>query len=90
MASTTQFGSSKGDEEKQHEQGQVRDPRVDPGEIAISAKDVGKRAQEVVQQARHVAEAQTEALMSWVKERPLTSVLIGAAVGYFLGRMARR
>jgi|KBSSwiStaDraftv2_1062776.scaffolds.fasta_scaffold6668915_1 ElaB/YqjD/DUF883 family membrane-anchored ribosome-binding protein len=86
MASMTQFGSSKDDEEKQHEQGQFRDPRVDPGEIAI----VSKQAQEVVQQARHVAEAQAEALMSWVKERPLTSVLIGAAIGYVLGRVARR
>jgi ElaB/YqjD/DUF883 family membrane-anchored ribosome-binding protein len=90
MASTTQFGSSGDDKEKrQHEQEQVRDPREISG-AASSLQDVGKHAQEVVREVRQVAEAQTETLMSWVKERPLTSVLIGAAIGYVLGRLARR
>jgi ElaB/YqjD/DUF883 family membrane-anchored ribosome-binding protein len=90
MASTTQFGAS-GASEAQHQQGQARDPRTELSTgAAPSLQEVGAHAREVAREVRQMADVQTEALMAWIRERPMTSVLIGAAVGYVLGRIAGR
>jgi ElaB/YqjD/DUF883 family membrane-anchored ribosome-binding protein len=89
MAGDKQFGSSDPlSSQRQHEQGQANDPHVE--QTAGSLQEAGTHAKAIVREARQMAEQQTEALMGWIKERPLTSVLIGAAVGYILGRIARR
>ena len=93
MASTTQFGGAQSEGGEQHEQKQPRGGTElghSLGRMAESLEETGSQVASTVREARHIAEEQAEALMSWVKQRPLTSVLIGAAVGYLFGRMARR
>lgn len=47
------------------------------------------RAEDYVNQARGMANDQSEMLSEKVRESPLVSILIGAAAGYLLGRIAR-
>ena len=62
--------------------------------IAESAGDVVKDtvdfAKEKVERVRDLTEGKAEELVGWIKERPITSVLIGVAVGYLLGKFSRR
>ena len=52
----------------------------------LPASDLARRdAEEIGENVQHGIET----LEEWVKARPLTSVLIGAGVGYVLGRLAR-
>jgi ElaB/YqjD/DUF883 family membrane-anchored ribosome-binding protein len=93
MASTTQFGGMKSEGNEQHEQKQPRSGTEhgrSMGHMAESLEETGSPVAATVRDARRMAEEQAEALMGWIKNRPLTSVLIGAAVGYLIGRMARR
>jgi ElaB/YqjD/DUF883 family membrane-anchored ribosome-binding protein len=93
MASTTQFGGMESEGGEQHEQKQPRSSTElgrSMGHMAESLEETGTQVAATARDARRMAEEQAEALMSWVKNRPLTSVLIGAAVGYLIGRMARR
>lgn len=87
MASTTQFGAE-GAPEAQHEQRQAGDLGRGTGQRSL--QEIGTHASAVMRETRQLAEVQTEALMHWIRERPVTSVLIGAAVGYVLGRMSGR
>jgi ElaB/YqjD/DUF883 family membrane-anchored ribosome-binding protein len=93
MASSKQFGGTESEGSAQQEQKQPRSGTElgrSMGRMAESLEDTGTQAAATFRDARHMAEEQAEALMGWIKERPLTSVLIGAAVGYLFGRMARR
>jgi len=47
------------------------------------------RAQGAARQAGEVVSEQAEAVSGRVREMPLTSVVIAAAVGYLLGRLTR-
>ncbi len=47
------------------------------------------RAQEYGRQASDMASAQAEQLSGRVREMPLTAVLIAAAAGFLIGRIAR-
>ena len=47
------------------------------------------RAQHAARQVGDIAQHQTEAVSNKVREWPLTSVLIAAAVGYVVGRITR-
>ena len=61
--------------------------------MSRAAESLGEAKDQAVgayQGVRVRAEEQAEALMGWIRHRPLQSVLIGAAIGYLLGRMARR
>jgi len=62
--------------------------------IADSAGEVVKEtvdfAKEKVERVRDLTEEKAEEVVAWIKYRPITSVLIGAAVGYLLGRFSRR
>lgn len=59
-------------------------------QMADSIEDVRGQTTQALRDVREAAELRAEDLMGWIKQRPLTSVLIGAAVGYLFGRMARR
>jgi ElaB/YqjD/DUF883 family membrane-anchored ribosome-binding protein len=65
--------------------------RVTPviSDAAGRAQEAARRAQEAARHAGEVAQGQAEALQSHVREAPLTSILIAAAVGYLLGRLTR-
>ena len=58
--------------------------------VAEAGGDAAKYVEKKAADVREVAEEKTEELMAWIKGRPVQSVLIGAAIGYLLGRMARR
>jgi len=62
--------------------------------IAESAGDVVKDtvgfAKEKVERVRDLTEEKAEEVVAWIKHRPITSVLIGVAVGYLLGKFSRR
>jgi ElaB/YqjD/DUF883 family membrane-anchored ribosome-binding protein len=93
MASSKQFGSTGNEGSVQHEQKQPRTGTElgrSMARMAETLEDTGSQAAATFRDARQMAEEQAEALMGWIKQRPLTSVLIGAAVGYLFGRMARR
>ena len=51
--------------------------------------DAAGRAQDAARQARDMAEDQAEAFSGRVRERPITSILIAAGVGYLVGRILR-
>jgi ElaB/YqjD/DUF883 family membrane-anchored ribosome-binding protein len=56
-------------------------------EAGLPASDLARRATDEVRQS---VERRVEHLMEWIRARPITSVLIGAGLGYVLGRMSRR
>ena len=56
-------------------------------EAGLPASDLARRTADEV---RESAEHRAEDLMNWINARPMTSVLIGAAVGYVLGRITGR
>jgi ElaB/YqjD/DUF883 family membrane-anchored ribosome-binding protein len=89
MASSKQFGGAEG-KENQHEQ---KSPASELGRsmdrMAESIEGGGSQAAQALRDVREAAEQRAEVLMDWIKRRPLTSVLIGVAVGYLLGRVAR-
>jgi hypothetical protein len=58
------------------------------GSVAKSMREDGGIG-EVAQDWRDAAEARAEEALNWVKNRPVTSVLIAAAVGYLFARLAR-
>jgi ElaB/YqjD/DUF883 family membrane-anchored ribosome-binding protein len=94
MASTAQFGGTGSrDPDPQHEQKQPRERGTESGSLGRMSEvleEAGAEAGKMATDARHMAEEKAEALMAWIKQRPLQSVLIGAAIGYLFGRMARR
>ena len=51
--------------------------------------DAASRAQDAARQAQDLAQDQVEAISGRVREAPLTSILVAAAVGFILGRLAR-
>lgn len=51
--------------------------------------DAAGRAQDAARQAQDMAQDQVEAISGRVREMPITSILIAAAAGYLLGRIAR-
>jgi ElaB/YqjD/DUF883 family membrane-anchored ribosome-binding protein len=60
------------------------------GRVVGAARGLAERTSALTAEARALAEQKTEEMVSWVRERPLASVLIAFGVGYFLGRIARR
>ena len=82
-----------------------KNSRDDFNSSVESLKDVASNIKEELGQAKKIATNATrrqgrdwgsigsdrlEQFGEYVQERPLTSVLIGAAVGYFLGMLSRR
>lgn len=57
--------------------------------VSPAVSGVAGRAQDAARQAREMAQDQTEALSSRVREMPIASVLIAAAAGYLIGRLSR-
>ena len=57
--------------------------------VSPAVSGAAGRAQDYARQARDMAEQQTEAITSHVRAMPITSVLIAAAAGYLIGRIAR-
>ena len=51
--------------------------------------DAAGRAQNAARQAQDMAHDQVEALSGRVRETPITSILVAAAVGFIIGRIAR-
>jgi ElaB/YqjD/DUF883 family membrane-anchored ribosome-binding protein len=51
--------------------------------------DDASRAQEAARQAQDLAQDQVEAISGRVREAPLTSILVAAAIGFIIGRIAR-
>lgn len=79
---------------QQGQAGQQRDTKVSPGDksespsvskMAASVREAAGDAADLVKKKAHdvgeMAEEKAEALATWIKEKPITSVLIGAAVG---------
>jgi ElaB/YqjD/DUF883 family membrane-anchored ribosome-binding protein len=57
--------------------------------VSPAVSSAAGRAQEMARHAREVAAEQTEAFSGRVREMPIASVLIAAAVGYLIGRLTR-
>jgi ElaB/YqjD/DUF883 family membrane-anchored ribosome-binding protein len=57
--------------------------------VAPAVSQAATRAQEAARQAQDIAQDQVESLSGHVRETPITSVLIAAAVGFLIGRIAR-
>ena len=51
--------------------------------------DAAGRAHDVARQAQDMAQDQVEQLSGRVRDTPITAVLIAAAIGFFIGRIAR-
>jgi ElaB/YqjD/DUF883 family membrane-anchored ribosome-binding protein len=59
------------------------------GNFAQQAEDIGDQAMQQLDQLREQASEIGERVVSFVKERPGTSLLIAAAAGYLIGRILR-
>ncbi len=57
--------------------------------VSPALSDAADRAQSAAKQAGSVARDQAEALSGRVKEQPLLALVIAAAAGYLIGRIAR-
>jgi ElaB/YqjD/DUF883 family membrane-anchored ribosome-binding protein len=57
--------------------------------VSPALSDAADRAQYAAKQAGGVARDQAEALSGRVKEQPLLALVIAAAAGYLIGRIAR-
>jgi ElaB/YqjD/DUF883 family membrane-anchored ribosome-binding protein len=51
--------------------------------------DAAGRAQDAARHAQEIAQEQVDQISGHVRETPITSVLIAAAVGFLIGRIAR-
>ena len=57
--------------------------------VSPMLNDAAHRAQDAARQAQDLAQDQVEALSGRIREAPLTAILIAAAVGFVIGRIAR-
>jgi ElaB/YqjD/DUF883 family membrane-anchored ribosome-binding protein len=57
--------------------------------VSPMVADAAGRAQDAARHAHDIAEDQVEALSGRVREMPITAILIAAAVGFIVGRIAR-
>ncbi len=57
--------------------------------VSPMVADAAGRAQDAARHAQDIAEDQVEALSGRVREMPITAILIAAAVGFIVGRIAR-
>jgi hypothetical protein len=76
--------------------GTEQQSRGEPGtrELGEILADAGLPASDLARQAatkaRRTVEHRAQDVMDWIRSRPLTSILIGAGLGYLFGRMTRR
>jgi ElaB/YqjD/DUF883 family membrane-anchored ribosome-binding protein len=59
------------------------------GNFAAQAEDIGEQAMQQLDHLREQAGEIGERVVSFIKERPGTSLLIAAAAGYLIGRIVR-
>ena len=59
------------------------------GNFAAQTEDISAQAMEKLDQLREQASQVGERVVSFIKERPGTSLLIAAAAGYLIGRLVR-
>jgi ElaB/YqjD/DUF883 family membrane-anchored ribosome-binding protein len=59
------------------------------GNFTQQAEQIGEQAMEQLDHLREQAGEIGERVVSFIKERPGTSLLIAAAAGYFIGRILR-
>ena len=57
--------------------------------VSPMLSDAAQRAQDAARQAQDLAQDQVEALSGRIREAPLVSILVAAAVGFVVGRIAR-
>lgn len=57
--------------------------------VSPAVSHAAERVQEAARHAREIAEDQTEAFSNRVRDMPIASVLLAAAVGYLVGRLMR-
>lgn len=57
--------------------------------VSPAVADAAGRAQDYARQASDIAHHQAEAFSAQVREMPIAAVLVAAAAGYLLGRLAR-
>jgi ElaB/YqjD/DUF883 family membrane-anchored ribosome-binding protein len=86
MASTKQYAGT----ETPERMGETLEEAEKGVRNLLPSASTGTEVRAMVRDVRRMAEGQVDAVMTWIKHRPVTSVLIGAAVGYLLGRIARR
>ena len=59
------------------------------GDVAAQAEEIGEQAMEQLDQLREQVSEIGERVVSFVRERPGTSLLMAAAAGYLIGRIVR-
>lgn len=59
------------------------------GNFTERAEEIGEQAMEQLDKLRDQASELGERVVSFIKERPGTSLLIAAAAGYLIGRILR-
>jgi ElaB/YqjD/DUF883 family membrane-anchored ribosome-binding protein len=59
------------------------------GNFAAQTEDISEQAMQQLDHLRERASELGERVVSFVKERPGTSLLIAAAAGYLIGRIVR-
>jgi len=59
------------------------------GNFAQQAEDIGEQAMHQLESLREQASELGERVVTFIKERPGTSLLIAAAAGYLIGRIVR-
>lgn len=89
MVSTSRLRDAPADANEQIKELRSQVDQLMRERIAPAVSDVAGRAQDYARHASEFSREQAEALSNQVREMPIASVLIAAAAGYLLGRLAR-
>ncbi len=89
MVSTSRLRDAPADANEQIKELRSQVDQLMRERIAPAVSDVAGRAQDYARHASDFSREQAEAFSNQVREMPIASVLIAAAAGYLLGRLAR-
>ncbi len=91
MASPSELGDNATTHDARDQIRQLRDQveQLMRERVTPIISDAAGRAQDMARTAQETVTDQAEAVSSRVREMPLTSVMIAAAVGYLIGRFTR-
>jgi ElaB/YqjD/DUF883 family membrane-anchored ribosome-binding protein len=88
-AAETKIGRASADAQEQIRELREQVEKLMRERVTPAISNAAGRAQDAVRQVGDVAQDTTEQIANTVKERPLTSILVAAGVGYLVGRFSR-
>jgi ElaB/YqjD/DUF883 family membrane-anchored ribosome-binding protein len=89
MATSSRLRDASSDANEQIRQLRGQVDQLMRDRVTPMVSEAAGRAQDYARQATDIAQHQAEAFSAQVREMPIAAVLVAAAAGYLLGRLAR-